>query len=80
MKKELQKDGLAEGAKDELDALSKAIDLDKVAFLRAQEKEIIPFIEEEIVVRYYYQMAGVKVRLRYDDELHEALTKPLIKI
>jgi carboxyl-terminal processing protease len=80
MKKELEKDGLAEGAKDELDALSKAIDLDKETFLRKMQSEITPFIEEEIVVRYYFQEAGVKVRLRYDDELKEALTKPLIKI
>ncbi len=38
-------------------------------------EQIIPFIEEEIAMRYYYQDAGIKVRLRYDDELREALSK-----
>ncbi len=37
--------------------------------------QIIPFIEEEIVTRYYYQKEGVRLRLRYDDELREALSK-----
>ena len=42
---------------------------------KLDRSQIIPFIEEEIVTRYYYQEAGVKVRLRYDDELREALSK-----
>ena len=40
--------------------------------------QIIPFIEEEIVVRYYYQAAGVQLRLRYDDALKTALVSPMI--
>jgi len=43
-----------------------------------KKDEIIPFIEEEIVVRYYYQKAGIRLRLRYDDQLREALSKPAI--
>ena len=78
MKKELQKDGLADGAKAQIDALQKAIDMDKEAFLNLKKPEIVPFIEEEIAVRYYYQEAGIKIRIRYDDELRDALTKPLI--
>jgi carboxyl-terminal processing protease len=38
----------------------------------------VPFIEEEIAVRYYFQQAGIRVRLRYDDQLHEALQQPAI--
>ena len=38
-----------------------------------------PFIEEEIAVRYYWQEAGIRVRLRYDDQLREALTKAPIQ-
>lgn len=75
MKKELDEDGLSESMKPELDALDKAIDIDKVDFLNMKKDELIPFIEEEIVVRYYYQQAGVKVRLRYDTQLKEALEK-----
>ena len=64
--------------KPELEALEKAISLDKEEFIRLKKDEIIPFIEEEIAVRYYWQEAGIKVRLRYDDELREALESPMI--
>lgn len=79
MKKELEKDGMAESMKAELDALGKRIDIEKEEFLRMKKSEIIPFIEEEIATRYYYQEAGVKIRLRYDDQLREALGKPRVK-
>ncbi len=78
MKKELEKDGLAESMKDELAALEKALEMDKERFIRLKKDEIIPFIEEELAVRYYFQEAGVQIRLRYDDQLKTALTKPLI--
>jgi carboxyl-terminal processing protease len=78
MKKELEKDGMAEGAKEQLEALKAVIDRDKEQFLRDSKEELIPFIEEEIAVRYWFQEAGIQVRLRYDDQLKEALTKPLI--
>ncbi len=80
MKKELEKDGLAESMKPELEALEKALEMDKEKFIRLKKDEIIPFIEEELAVRYYFQEAGVKIRLRYDDQLKTALTKPLIKL
>lgn len=73
MKKELEKDGLADSMSDELSALEKAIEMDKERFIRLKMDEIRPFIEEEIAVRYYYQEAGIKVRLRYDDQLRKAL-------
>ena len=41
-------------------------------------EQIVPLIEEEIVVRYYYQAAGVQLRLRYDNELKTALISPTI--
>jgi len=75
MKKELDKDRLSEGMKNELAAMDKAMEIDKEEFLNMKKSEIIPFLEEEIVTRYYYQEAGVKVRLRYDTELAEALKK-----
>lgn len=78
MKKELEADGLAESMKTELDALEKAMAMDKEKFIRLKKDEIVPFIEEEIVVRYWYQEAGVKVRLRYDEQLKKALAAPLI--
>ena len=37
-------------------------------------------IEEELAVRYWYQEAGVKIALRYDDQLRKALVSPMISI
>ena len=75
MKKELEEDGLAEAMAKELGALEKALEMDKERFIRLKKDEIIPFIEEEIAVRFWFQEAGVKVRLRYDTQLKNALTK-----
>ena len=78
MKKTLEEDGLAESMSDEIAAMEKSLDMDKETFLQLKKDEIIPFIEEEIAVRYWFQESGIKVRLRYDDQLREALTKPAI--
>jgi carboxyl-terminal processing protease len=80
MKEELEEDGLAEAMSEELKALEKALEMDKERFIRLKKEEIIPFIEEEIATRYWFQEAGVKIRLRYDDQLDAALEKELIKI
>ena len=80
MKKNLEEDGLTEAMSGELEALQKSLDMDKETFLRLKKEEIIPFIEEEIVVRYYFQEAGVQVRLRYDEQLYKALEVPAIQI
>jgi len=50
--------------------------MDKETFLRLKKDEIIPFIEEEIAIRYYYQQAGYRIRIRYDEQLLNALKKP----
>ncbi len=78
MKKIIAEDGLTETMSDELAALEKSLDMDKETFLRLKKDEILPFIEEEIAVRYWFQRAGIQIRLRYDDQLKEALTKPAI--
>lgn len=75
MKEELEKDGLAENMKEELAALEKALEMDKEKFIRLKKDEIIPFIEEELATRYWFQEAGIKVRLRYDDQLKKALAE-----
>ena len=73
MQAELKKDGLEEAAASAAAALKEALEIDKEAFLRMKKDEIVPFIEEEIAVRYYFQGAGVKVRLRYDKQVPAAL-------
>ena len=56
------------------------LEMDKETFLKLKKDEIVPFIEEEITVRYHFQEAGIKIRLRYDDQLREALASPMIEI
>ena len=80
MKAEVERDGLIEGKKEELEVMEKSLDIEKSEFLRLKKDEIIPFLEEEIAVRYYFQEAGVKVRIKYDQELRQALNSPLIEI
>lgn len=79
MKAEIEKDGLTEAVSDEMKALEKALDMEKEEFLMLKKDEIIPFIEEEIVVRYYFQSAGIKLRIRYDEQLKKAMESPLIE-
>ena len=59
---------------EQLAAIDKVLEMDKEQFIRLKKDEIIPFIEEELAVRYFYQKAGVKLRLRYDTQLKEPLT------
>ncbi|MBQ8837988.1 MAG: S41 family peptidase [Bacteroidales bacterium] len=73
MKKELEKDGLADTVSEELNALEKVLEMDKERFIRLKKDEIVPFIEEELATRYWFQEAGVKIRLRYDEQLKKAL-------
>ena len=78
MKKELAKDGLAEAMADELKALEKALEMEKERFIRLKQEEIVPFIEEELATRYWFQEAGVKVSLRYANQLKKALASPML--
>ena len=77
-REELKRDGLEETMKPQLEALEQALNMEKEEFLRLKKDEIIPFIEEEIAVRYYFQEAGVKVRIRHDDALRQALASERI--
>ncbi|MGN0190427.1 MAG: S41 family peptidase [Candidatus Cryptobacteroides sp.] len=73
MKNEMEKDGLAGEVKEQLDLIEKTLQIEKEQFIRLKKDEIVPFIEEEIAVRYYFQKAGVQIRLRYDSEVREVL-------
>lgn len=79
LKEELRQDGLEQTLSDELSALEKKLEMDKEAYIRLMKDEIVPFIEEEIVVRYYFQQAGIELRIRYDDTLHQALRSERIE-
>ena len=79
MSKELEKDGLKESNSEALEALDKALNMEKESYIRLKKDELIEFIEEEIAIRYYYQEAGIAIRLRYDDQLKKALEAPMIE-
>ena len=51
---------------------------DKKALEELRREDIVQFIEQEIVVRYWFQPAAVEVRIKYDSQLKEALQAPLI--
>ena len=77
MKTELERDGLAESVKPQLEALEKALEMEKEQFLRLKIDEIIPFIENELTTRYWFQEAGIFINLRYDKQLKQALVSPM---
>lgn len=80
MKEELSKDGLSESAAESLTALEKALEIEKSDFIRLKKAEIVPLIEQEIVVRYYFQKARFEVRVRYDEVLEKALKSERITV
>ena len=49
--------------------------MDKRTMLRLKKDEILPLLESEIVVKYYYPGSGRVITLRSDTALDEALDK-----
>ena len=80
MREALRKDGLEENMKPELEALKKSLEMDKETFIRLKKEEIVPFIENEIAVRYYFTPGGAEVDIRYDETLRKALEAKMIEI
>lgn len=75
LKKQLEKDGEYEDVKEQVNAIEALVKMDKKAALMRSRSQIQPVLEEEIAVRYYFQTAGPRMRLRDDDQLKEALGK-----
>ena len=71
--KQLKKDGDYEAAADALAALEKVVKMEKKEALERNMEVLKPVLEEEIAVRYYYQAAGIRIRLRTDKQLKTAL-------
>lgn len=71
--KQLKKDGDYDAAADALAALEKVVKMEKKEALMRNRSLIQPVLEEEIAIRYYYQAAGIKVRLRTDEQLKKAV-------
>lgn len=72
--KQMKKDGMYEEARESLEAIEKVVKMEKEQALLRNREAIRPLLEEEIVVRYYYQAAGIKLRLRTDEQLKKAVS------
>lgn len=71
--RQMKKDGEYEAASESLAAIEAVVRMDKRTALEKAREEIRPLIEEEIAVRYWFQSAGIAVRVRTDEQLHKAL-------
>jgi carboxyl-terminal processing protease len=71
--KAAKQDGLYDVYKSEIDALSARIKVDKETMLRIKKEEIVPLLEEEILVKYYLRGSEYNIRLRDDQGLYQAL-------
>ena len=66
-------DGMYEGCKAELDALTARVNMGNENLLRELRKEIQPLLEHEIVVRYYFSGPATVVAMKDDKQLFKAL-------
>ena len=76
----LRKDGLEDSMKPQLEALKASLEMDKETFIRLKKDEIVPFIENEIAVRYYFTPGGAELNIRYDETLAKALKAKMIDL
>lgn len=58
---------------DQLNALNQRIKAEQLAIIKANRDEIIDLIEKEIAGRYFYQEGKVRIGLRNDEEVQEAI-------
>ena len=73
LKRVAEQDGMYDLCKEEIDALTAKMQMDKADVLRSKKDEILPLLENEIAVRYYFYPAGPAVSLKYDDQLSKCL-------
>lgn len=72
LKKESGKEGFA--LSSEIELLEKKVQTAKEGELKKYEDDIIDLIEKEIASRYYYQIGKIKMGLRNDKEIKEAIS------
>lgn len=65
-------EGYYDGAKAEIEALKAKFTQDLEMDLMRNKKQIKPFLNDEIVRRYYYQKGGYMLQLRDDPDVKEA--------
>lgn len=59
--------------KMEFEALEKKVSHNKSQDLMKHKKQIIKFLSNEIVSRYYYQKGRIEIALKNDEDLHKAV-------
>jgi carboxyl-terminal processing protease len=57
----------------ELEALRREIETHRARDIRLHRAEIIPFLQQEIVTRYYHEEGRMQVGFRTDDDLQQAV-------
>jgi carboxyl-terminal processing protease len=73
LKEKAEKDKYLDEIEDELTAIESAINESKKGELKTYQEMILPFIENEIVSRYYYQTGRILNRLENDKEIEKAI-------
>ncbi len=73
LRKVAEREGCLENAKPELEALEAKMEIDLSADLNRFRSQIVPYLEMEIVQRYYYQSGMVEQQLRTDPCVARAL-------
>ncbi len=68
-----EKDGFDEKIKDNIEAIRKEISQEKKAELLKNKEGIEDLIEKEIIGRFYYEEGKIKIGLRNDKEISEAV-------
>ena len=68
-----EQDGMYDTIKDEIEALQAKMQMDKADVIRSKKDEILPLLENEVAVRYYFYPAGPAVSLKYDKQMSECL-------
>ncbi len=64
-----------EGLEGQMKELLAKVTLSKEDFLRNYKDELLHFLEEEIMTKYYYGAGAVQLMLRYDEDLLTVLEK-----
>lgn len=73
LKKVTNEEGLNSDLTNQLNGLQSALEKEKSGQIKKYEKDILKSIEQEILIRYYYETGLVRHQLKNDPELAEAI-------
>lgn len=73
LKQKLESDGYYNDLKTQYEALINQVEKRKKEDILKNKVEIIPWVEEEIAGRYYYQRGRTECAIKYDKEISSAL-------